>query len=1238
MSEPQPTPPLSATAPGQAAPDPAQLTLVLLDQHERWQRGERVLVEAYLGSRPALGSDTEKVLDLVYHEIVLREERGESPRLEEYLVRFPQLAEPLRRHFEVHDALRSAVAGAPGGDASLPPAPTAGRPRPTVPGYTVLGLLGRGGMGVVYQARQEKLRRLVALKMLLAGEHAGPAELTRFRREAEAVARLQHPNIVQIFDVGEHEGRPYLALELVAGGSLAQHLGGTPQPPRAAAELVQTLARAVHHAHQHGVLHRDLKPANVLLSFSRDPEGSASSREALPSGSRLNELAPKITDFGLAKWLDAEGHPSHSEALVGTPSYMAPEQAGNRPGQVGPATDVYALGAILYECLTGRPPFRGATLLETLEQIRSQDALSPRLLQPKVPRDLETICLKCLEKEPARRYASAAELADDLRRFLANEPIRARPVGAWGQAVKWARRRPAAAGLIGVSTAAAAALVATLLVSNVSIGREKARAEKNYQTAEAQRRRAEDNLELARQAVDDYITRVGQDPRLRQHDLEGLRRQLLRSALGFYQKFAEQRGDDPKVQAERGGAYLRLGFVTQQVGDLTEAVGLYEQAAALFDRLSQEHSDVAEYRRQLAAARNALGSLHVAAGRHAAAEAEYRQALDLRRRLADEGPDPDRQADVAESQINLGQLYQVTGRPDDAEAAYLAATRLLAPLVKEHPDRASYASALASCRNALGLLYQATGRIDPAETALRQALDLRRHLAHDHPEDPERQRDLAGSHDSLATLYKATGHTAASREPYEQARDVREGLARTHPTVTDYQSDLAKSSINLGNVYQLLSRLGDAETSFRKAADVLRPLVRDHPEETAYASELATSLNNLGILYGSTGRVGPAETAFREALAVREQLATEHPSVPEYQKDLGQAHHNLGNVYRLARRGDDAEAAYKKGLEVREKLARAQPAIPGYQNDVAISHYSLGILYQMLGRPPDQAEAALRKAADVWDALAAAQPAVPEYRKLQAKAHDNIGNIYRLGGRPDRAGQEYRKALEAREELVRQQPAVTELVIDLGGSYCNMGILAQQAGQAEAARDWYAKGLAALEPAYRREPKNPLVRQYLGNARRVWAQVMARLGRHEEALKAWDRALELDLGEDRDAVQGERLHTLLALGDHAGAAAGAEALAKKDRLPPAVRYDLACVYALAAAAAREDEKLTGDERTRTADRYAARALELLAAVEAAGFFKEPDHLEQLRKDPDLDALRPSADFQKLLGRLKGGAR
>jgi WD40 repeat protein len=326
---------------------------------------------------------------------------------------------------------------------------------PEVPGYEVLEELGRGGMGVVYKARQVGLGRLVALKMILAGQHAGAEHLSRFQVEAEAVARLRHPNIVQIYEVGRAGTQPFLSLEFCPGGNLADRLREGPLPPERAAQLLEQVALAVQAAHEAEVIHRDLKPGNILL---------------VREGASPEEFGAKVTDFGLAKRLDVSDGQTQTGDLLGTPSFMAPEQAEGRLGAVGPATDVYALGAILYECITGKPPFKGSSIRETLELVCQADPVPPRQLQPKCPRDLETICLKCLRKEPHQRYASAKDLADDLERYRNNEPIRARPVPPWEYAWKWVRRRPGLAAVSAVCLLAFGALLALGFSWSASLG------------------------------------------------------------------------------------------------------------------------------------------------------------------------------------------------------------------------------------------------------------------------------------------------------------------------------------------------------------------------------------------------------------------------------------------------------------------------------------------------------------------------------------------------------------------------------------------------------------------------------------------------------------------------------------------------------------------------------------------------------------------------------------------------
>jgi serine/threonine-protein kinase len=455
---------------------------------QAWREGPRPCIEDFLaGLQPAQRSAL--LRELILLDIYYRREHGEMPRVEDYGQRFPDLDTAWRA---------AAVAAPPKVEAALPqtgpwpgpnpasagplaaagegaaPSPAVGTSFPRLEGYELLEELGRGGMGVVYKARQTNPPRLVALKVILSAGEASAEELERFQREAEIAAQLDHPHLVAVYQAGVHEGLPYLSMQLVEGGSLSKQVSRFIHDPWAAARLMATVARAIHYSHQHGILHRDLKPGNILL----DPLGE-----------------PHVADFGLAKRLQGGGRGlTQTGAVIGTPAYMAPEQAA-APKGLTTAVDVYGLGAVLYELLTGRAPFQAATHLDTLLQVLDQEPVRPRALNPRVDRDLEAICLKCLEKRPARRYGSAEALAEDLERWVRGEPIRARQLRLAGRLVKWVKRRPLTASLLAVA----------LWIPLVSLGF----AVWQWQRVEAHRRRLDERFPAQKQRAMDQIQQPG---------------------------------------------------------------------------------------------------------------------------------------------------------------------------------------------------------------------------------------------------------------------------------------------------------------------------------------------------------------------------------------------------------------------------------------------------------------------------------------------------------------------------------------------------------------------------------------------------------------------------------------------------------------------------------------------------------------------------------------------------------
>jgi tetratricopeptide (TPR) repeat protein len=782
--------------------------------------------------------------------------------------------------------------------------------------YELLEVIGAGGMGVVFRARQKGLDREVAVKMIRGGDLAAQDDLRRFRLEAGACAQLDHPHIVPIYEVGEHQGYCYYVMKLIEGGSLEKRLHEFASDPRAAARLVASVARAVHHAHQRGLLHRDLKPSNILI----DDDGRG-----------------HVADFGLVKRLGLQADVTQTGLIMGTPSYMAPEQAAGKRDAVTTATDVYGLGALLYTLLTGRPPFRGESILETIEQVCLREPDPPTSISGRVDRDLQTICLTCLRKEPNRRYASAAALADDLERWDAGEPIAARPTSRGERAWRWARREPLSAGLAAALVILSALGVAGLVVSNIIIGRERdlARTQRRIALDESrqagiERQRAEDRSRQARRAVDEMYTEVAEKWLYEQPKLSQVQHKFLEKALVFYEQFSREDGADPAIQLERAKALSRLAWLQLRLGRPHEAEASLYKPVEILKALGDRFPDRPVYLEELGHVYATLASRFSEQKRWTEANPARERALEAYRTLVNRFPGEARhRIELATNQAQLGLQYQWSGRPVEAQKLGSNGLASLDNLRHDFPTRSDPHDLSTRMRvlEDVGAVLVENRQYSAAEEALRESIAIAERLPDDVISHQDLRHRIAHINIYLGYMLGRVGKWRDAEVVYNRANSLFQRLAADFPDLPLYQVDIVDAELGLVDVLRETGGRSAAEQRARLQVEKSERLAAAHPDLVNCRRTLLAALTRMGQLKADAGSPHDVEAAHRRALEVAEDLAAVEPSGVYPRHRLGTAQLVLGNFLAGIGRGAEAEVLFTRAVATLDRLCTDCPAV-----------------------------------------------------------------------------------------------------------------------------------------------------------------------------------------------------------------------------------------------------------------------------------------------------------------------
>lgn len=792
--------------PIQAAKTPKQAAdLVISEQYYRWKHGDHRRIESYVQSYPSLRANPAALVEMLRAELVLRREFQETPKASDYETSFPEISSQIRALLDSRDPEPvEATLGAADADLWKPTGKSLAPDAPQISGYELLEELGRGGMGVVFRAKQLLADRMVALKIIrpdslaLLDPVSRAGVIRRFGAEARAAAKLNNDHIVTVYDIGECRGFHFYTMKLVEGPSLSSLLREKPLDDRSAARYCREAALGVHAAHELGILHRDLKPSNVMLD-------------------RVTGRA-LVADFGLAK-IASEGREqlTHSGDVVGTPAYMPPEQAKDS-STVTAQSDVYSLGATLYHAITGRPPFQAASLGEILRQIADEEPIAPRRMNPRINRDLETICLKAMQKAPAQRYATAKEFADELGRFLEGRPILARPVSKFEAFRRWCNRNPHLAGAIGTATGLALVALIAIIYGYVQT---------SFALASSKRR-----LEKSLSLVDELFTKVSEDALFEEPGMQAVRKQLLQRARTHYEELLADSGNLPIAQEELAAAHYRFGKISLELGDF--AIAQTELAAAEGDQRRQLSAAPDNQKRKLALAETLIATADVKqrSQDYSMLTALYSEALRLRTEAAEKEPgDIELQRKAASARMNFGAALQADGNNVSALKEMEQAQRTRLELLERDRSHFKIREDFAKGAYNLATVLLADETAESKVRALKE-LELAGKTLEGLIVEQPRMQSLRSN--LAKTLRMKASKEDAADSDYARAAELNSELLKANPDVVELRMEAGRLQLDRGNYYIKLRRPEEAITTYAQCEETLKDLA----EKKGDASEI----------------------------------------------------------------------------------------------------------------------------------------------------------------------------------------------------------------------------------------------------------------------------------------------------------------------------------------------------------------------------------------------------------------